>query len=224
MPSRNIVKTYTENGYYHIYNRGVEKRTIFLDEHDCRVFLLYLKLYLSPIEELKNQNITGIRMYRFLPQNLSTEADLLCYALMPNHFHLLVKQYTNSGITKLMRRLTTSYVMYFNRKYKRVGGLFQNSFKAAFIDKDEYLLQCSRYIHLNPTKITSNIDFLELSSYPNYLGKKHASWVKPKEILDYFKNPEKQHANNSFSYQDFFEDLNGNTEEILGDLTLEDDD
>ena len=70
MPAKNIVKTYIENGYYHIYNRGVEKRNIFQDEQDCKVFLHYLKMYLSTPEELMELNQPGIRIQRFIPLNL----------------------------------------------------------------------------------------------------------------------------------------------------------
>jgi len=150
MPARNIVKSYIENGYYHIYNRGVEKRDIFLDEQDCKVFLHYLKLYLSPIEELRELNLPGLRILRFIRLNLSQEVNLLAFSLMPNHIHLQIKQTTKDGIVKFMRRLSTSYVMYFNRKYQRVGALFQNTYKAVLIESDPHLLHLSRYVHLNP--------------------------------------------------------------------------
>jgi len=159
-------------------------------------------------------------MYRFLPLNLFSEVDLLAFSLMPNHIHLLIKQHSKDGIIKFMRRLSTSYVMYFNKKYERVGSLFQNAYKAALIDKDEYLLHCSRYIHLNPIHIKSRkINFTDFSSYPYYLNKRKASWVKPEEILAYFKNS--LYDKNTFSYRAFVEDYKQNSEEILGDITLE---
>jgi len=219
VPSRNIVKTYLENGYYHVYNRGVEKRVIFLDEQDCKVFLHYLKLYLSPIEDLKKMQIVEPRLTRFIVLNLSREVDLLSFALMPNHFHLQVKQYTKDGLTKLMRRLTTSYVMYFNKKYKRVGTLFQNAYKACLIDEDEYLLHVSRYIHRNSFDITTDINFLTYSSYFYYLGLQHANWIKPQEILSYFSN--KKDILGHTSYKDFVEMNDSPSEEVLGELTLE---
>lgn len=216
MPARNIVKTYYENGYYHVYNRGVEKREVFIDEYDCNVFLHYLKLYLSPIRDIQVMQITqSEKVSRFLPLNLSTEVDLLAFSLMPNHFHLLLKQYSMDGITKLMKRLMTGYVMFFNRKYRRVGGLFQNTYKAANIDSDSYLLHLSRYIHLNPTKIDNKM-FENYSSYHYFLRLKHANWIKPDEIIAHFSKD-----NKSLSYQDFVEDQTQNSEEILQDLMLE---
>lgn len=223
MPSRNIIKKYVENGYYHIYNRGVEKREIFLDEQDCIVFLHYLKLYLSPIDELKQLDLPGLRILRFLRLNLSQEIDLLAFALMPNHIHLQIKQKTVDGIVKLMKRLSTAYVMYFNKKYHRVGGLFQNRYKAALIETDSYLLHLSRYIHLNSTKISSQkVNFDEFSSYPYYLGQKHASWIKPQEILGYFRSAQRKDLKDILSYQSFVEDFKESSVEILGPLILED--
>jgi putative transposase len=101
MPSKNILKTYIENGFYHVYNRGVEKRNIFLDEQDYRVFLSYLKIYLSPVEDIvadfkkgsvpdqtKNKRIS--RIYGL--NNFFNKIKLISYVLMPNHFHLELKQ------------------------------------------------------------------------------------------------------------------------------------
>ncbi len=223
MPSKNIIKQYVENGYYHIYNRGVEKREIFLDEQDCLIFLHYLKLYLSPIEELKQLDLPGLRISRFIRLNLSTEIDLLAFALMPNHIHLQIKQKTSNGIVKLMKRLATAYVMYFNKKYLRVGSLFQNTYKATLIETDEYLLHLSRYIHLNPAKVThKKINFREFSSYPYYLGQKQASWIKPQEILSYFRSAKRKNLKDILSYQSFVEDFKESSTEVLGPLILED--
>lgn len=224
MPAKNTLKQYVENGYYHIYNRGVEKRTIFQDTQDCEVFLHYLKMYLSPVDILIKEQVFHNRINRFIRLNLSKEIDLLSFALMPNHIHLEIKQYTVDGIIKLMRRLTTGYAMYFNKKYQRVGPLFQDRYKGAIVDSDKYLLHLSRYIHLNPMKLKSSpINFIEFSSYPYYLGHKQASWVKPQEILGYFKTAQKQGLKDIFSYQSFVEDYMKDSRAILGELTLEED-
>src|SRR3989344_8009788 len=98
MPSKNVIKRYLENGYYHLYNRGVEKRKIFLDEQDYAVFLSYIRQYLEPS--------TGSD-----PKSLADEVDLIAYCLMPNHFHFLAKQKTIDGITKFIRAICTNYVM-----------------------------------------------------------------------------------------------------------------
>ncbi len=225
MPSKNTVKIYLENGYYHVYNRGVEKREIFLDEQDCSIFLHYMRMYLSPIEELQNPVQLGARTSRFIPLNLYNEINLISFALMPNHIHLQLKQISKDGIVKFMRRLSTGYAMYFNKKYKRVGPLFQGIYKAANIETDEYLLHLSRYIHLNSIKLMKSktkINFLDFSSYPYYLGHKKASWVKIDEVLNYFKSARKPNVKDILSYQSFVEDYLADSSEILQDLILED--
>jgi len=220
MPSKNIVKTYIEGGYYHIYNRGVEKRGIFLDENDCKIFLHYIKLYLSPIEEVLKAYPDNVRIKRFTRLSLAKEVDLLCFSLMPNHFHFLVKQKNKDGIIKFMRRLMTSYVMYFNKKYQRVGTLLQGKYKAVNVDKDEYLLHLTRYIHLNPFELKSkNINFKNFSSYKYYLGTEKASWIKPEEILDYFSFKSKKYKIST--YKSFVEDSLLNSKEFLGELSLD---
>jgi len=212
MPSKNIVKFYLPNNYYHLYTRGVNKRKIFKDQQDYEVFLQYLKLYLTPVDELKDIMLPGIRMNKFIRNSVAREVDLSAFALMPNHIHLLVKQITLAGAEKLMRRVLTAYAMYFNQKYRRVGVLFQSRYKAAHVTNDEYLLYLSRYIHKNPIKIKQN-DPYEFTSFPYYTRRLQASWVKPNEILKYFVD-----SNKALSYRGFVEDSDTIS---LGDLTLE---
>ncbi|MBP6913227.1 MAG: transposase [Candidatus Levybacteria bacterium] len=220
MPARNIVKSYVAGGYYHIYNRGVERRDIFLDKQDCVVFQRYLKLYLAKPSEVANIDVPRIQI--FLQNNLHDELDLLAFSLMPNHIHLQVRQVHEDSISKLMKRLITSYVMYFNRKYKRVGPLFQNRYKAALIEGDSYLLHLSRYIHLNPTKINNNkIDFNDFCSLPYYLGEKESSWLKYSEILSYFNGYKRKDKGKT--YKDFVISYSTPAEKILGNMVIEDD-
>lgn len=224
MPAKNIVKNYFEGGYYHIYNRGVEKRLIFLDEQDCHVFLRYIKLYLSPEERIREMGNTELKVRRFVNLNLENDVDLACFALMPNHFHLLLKNKTEYGVRRFMQRLTTAYVMYFNHKYKRVGALFQNIYKASPILKDSYLLHLSRYIHNNSVKLkSSSIPFQEYCSYPYYLNNRTADWLKPQMILDYFQSTNKTQEVLD-TYRIFVEGDISDSMEILAynDLLLED--
>lgn len=210
MPAKNSVKQFVENGYYHIYNRGVEKRDIFLDEHDYAVFLSLLKRYLDPTIVYKGSD----------PHPLSSKIDLLAFCLMPNHFHLFAKQKTKNGITKLVRAICTNYVMYFNKKYDRVGTLFQGKYKAVMVENDIYFLHLSRYIHLNPYP-GSDPKLYEFSSYSYFLGHKNAAWLKPDEILAFFTAAQKEYLKDHSSYQSFIEDYIEDAKELIGNLALD---
>ena len=218
MPSKNSTKTYVENGYYHIYNRGVERRLIFVNEQDYSVFLSYLKEYLLPKNEqelkqkLSDPNISSKEKDRVLKSlrmnNFNQEITLLAYCLMPNHFHFSVKQNSREGIDKFMNSLATRYTMYFNHKYKRVGSLYQDVYKAVLVTNDAQLLHLSAYIHKQalPTN--------QPSSYPEYLGLRKTAWVHPEEILPFFSK-----ENPSLSYEGFVVETNNFG--ISKDLTLE---
>lgn len=190
MPTKNRVKIYVPEAYYHIYNRGVNKRKIFLDEQDYSVFLSLLKRYLS--------NNRSPNKYGETYEDLSDEIILLAYCLMPNHVHLLVFQINVSGMTNLMRRVFTSYSMYFNKKYKRVGNLFQDAYKARLVESDGYLHHISRYVHLNP----DNWRKYAYSSIGYYVGSKKTDWLKTEPILDLFKN-KKEYSNFLSDYEDY---------------------
>lgn len=175
MPSRNIEKIYVSEAYYHIYNRGVAKQVIFEDDQDYSVFLSLLKRYLC-------QEPARDKQGREYP-NYHEGIELLAFCLMPNHYHMLVYQSDPQAMTKLLRGVCTAYTMYFNKKYQRVGHLFQGRFKASMITNDAYLQHISRYIHLNP----ENYDKWEFSSLAYYLGAKHTDWLVPNKILELFK-------------------------------------
>ena len=203
MPVKNSVKTYITGGYYHVYNRGVEKRNIFLDEQDYLVFLSYLKLYLSPIEETiksanKNPNIDyeekSKQIYRLNElKNFFNKIKLIAYVLMPNHFHLEVQQTGIKDLENFMRCLIIKYTMYFNKKYKRVGTLFQGRYKAVSIFGKERLIDLSLYIHRNPIELLAENQLLESypwSSYPAFVGNHHVKWLSKEIILSEFKSVE----------------------------------
>lgn len=202
MPRKNVVKIYVENGYYHLYNRGVEKREIFSDERDYKTFLYFLKNYLSFTPKPENP------LDKWQRRSLSKEVDLLVYCLMPNHFHFLVKQKSERGITKFMRALCANYVMYFNQRYQRQGGLFQSAYKAVLVETDEQLLHLSRYIHLNPLELLQKHQGPEdysYSSYRDYMDKRKTKWLETETILGYFKNARRSGLKDFLSYQSFVE-------------------
>lgn len=184
-------KTILASGqYYHIYNRGHNKQQIFLQPHD------YLR-YIDRVEEyLEKHDIT-----------------ILTYCLMPNHIHFLIRQDGEEAIQQFIHRLHTSYTMFFNKKYKRVGSVFQGRFKARMIDSEEYLLHVSRYIHQNPIDILySQGQALRLkylwSSYRYYIRPSLPSPICDTSILlNYFSKTHKQ-----MSYKNFVE---GEIDELL---------
>jgi putative transposase len=199
MPSKNTIKTYVDDGYYHIFNRGVEKRSIYLNQQDYDQFLCYLNEYLQPKDDQSLFNKLScpglrsrekdkiIRMMRI--NNFNDEISLIAYALMPNHFHLLVKQKNAVSIDRFMRSLCTRYVLYFNRKYQRVGPLFQGVYKAVLIENESHYLHLSRYIHAQALRLNeSNADVVQPSSYPEYIGDRKTAWVHPEDILSFFSN------------------------------------
>lgn len=222
MPGRNTTKVYLEECHYHIYNRGVEKRRIFIGDTDYKTFLSLLGYYLTPADK------PLIR--RSDPRKtLPNEINLLSYSLMPNHFHLLIKQRTKRAITQFVRCLCTNYAMYFNKKHKRVGTLFQGRYKAVIINDEASLLHISRYIHVNPLELPSigsdprSLSKYRYSSYADYLGKRRTGWVKTGEILNFFKSARRFIAlpEDFFSYQSFVEDYKTDSKSFLGKMVLE---
>ena len=234
MPSKNEVKEYTENSFYHLYNRGVEKRIIFLDEQDYSVFLSYLKTYLLPKDEKSLLNKLAdpkvnykekdkiIKLLRL--NNFHGTLDLLAYCLMPNHFHLLVYQKTSDTIYKFMNSLITRYVMYFNKKYKRVGPLFQGIYKAVPVETDEQLIHLSRYIHIQSLASQGRpLRDKQPSSYPNYLKLISQEWVSPEKVLAHFRSEGKKLTllSSIDSYKSFVEGKNMGTEETIQNLMID---
>jgi len=180
MPTRNIVKNYGAGHYYHVYNRGVNKDNIFIDESDYWMFLSLFKRHLSPVNNFDKYG-------REFP-NHSKIVELVEFCLMPNHYHLLLFNLESEGVEKLMRSVMTSYSMYFNKRHGRVGSLFQNHFLGSLVNSDEYLWQVSRYIHLNPLDIGKDPFNYEFSSLAYYKGEKSAEWVHPESLVDSSKS------------------------------------
>ena len=141
--------------FYHVFNRGNDKRTIYLEYNDYIRFiaLLYLCNSDKPVNIRDNfpKGLSFGRLKDFDEGNSIVAVGAYC--LMPNHFHILIKEITENGITKFMNKLGTAYPMYFNRKYDRSGSLFESKFKAEHIDNNEYLRYMFAYIHLNPIKL-----------------------------------------------------------------------
>lgn len=144
-------KAFANGEFFHIYNRGVDKRIVFTDEYDIKRF------FQSMIEFNTVEPIGSLYENSFLKLGGSTAklklrkelVNIIAYCLNPNHFHLILEQLIDGGISEFMRRLGGGYTSYFNNKYKRTGALFQGRFKAVHIDSNEYLLHVSAYVNLN---------------------------------------------------------------------------
>lgn len=187
MPYKQAV--FANGEFYHIYNRGVEKRITFLDASDYRRFVLTIEYY-----RYKNPPTRfSFRNRQYLLKKVKDDrilVEIISYCLMPNHFHVLLKQVENGGITKFVSRLVNSYTKYFNTRRRRIGPLFQGSFKAIRIENDEQLLHVSRYVHLNPLIdfLTKDLCIYRFSSYPEFCCGK-TGFCRSEYILNHFTKP-----------------------------------
>lgn len=193
---------------YHIYNRGVDKRTVFLDDHDHKRFMLLLYICNGTedvdLRALLNKGLPFDEM--FSVDKGENIVHIGAYSLMPNHFHLLTKEIVEGGITQFMEKLLTAYSMYFNRRHERTGRLWEGVFKSKHIDTTEYLNWLFSYIHLNPVELIEPqwkeegaidpiavkkfMDTYQYSSYYDYfVGERPKFTILSKEEFpDYFKN------------------------------------
>lgn len=225
VPSKNAVKEYEPGGYYHLYNRGVEKRLIFMDEMDYSVFISYLAAYLS-LPDLQGVSLQVEKVSPSkVPKNYFGEIKLLAFCLMPNHFHLMVKQESDHGIDHFMRSLSTKYVRYFNSKYKRVGSLFQDTYKGVRIENEYQFVYLSKYIHRNPMDLFTckdtpcRLEDYRYSSYGNYLSKYRQEWLDIEEILELFSSVNRQISYNN--YKQFVDESSDNDISFIKDVVLD---
>lgn len=225
---------FEENEIYHIYNRGVEKRNVFLNNRD------YLR-FVNNLFEFNDQNHVLNSFYytksvqpievqpRYFNKSKKSLVEVLVFTLMPNHFHLILKQKTENGIIKFMQKLGTGYTMYFNKKYNRVGSLFQGRFKAVLVSKDSHFIHLPFYIHSNPldlnksnefSTIMSSIKFLEnyrWSSFKDYIGENNFPIITSRETILEFFGGEKEYKKATIEW---LEERENNLEKI-NDVILE---
>ena len=179
-------KTPFVNGeFYHIYNRGTEKRIIFPKVEDFERFLLSMEYFNC------RKPIGSIFEFSFIVPKLlggptTKLVDIVCYCLNPNHFHMILRQNVSNGISEFMKRLG-GYTRFINIKYKRSGVLFQGRFKAKHINSNEYLLHLSAYINLN-NLVHKLKNRLHYSSWFEYTGNPENRICSKDIILNQFKN------------------------------------
>ena len=175
MPRRQVILQ--TGNYYHVYNRGNDRQLIFFERENYIYFLRLLRHHL-----------------------ITNGVDIIAYCLMPNHYHLLV-YLTTERFSKLMQSFTLSYVKAINKRYDKVGSLFQGRFQAIHVDREEYLLHLTRYIHLNPVcaNIVKKAEDWEFSSYQEYIDLRHGNLPKIDGVRSQF--------NSADTYRNFLEDL-----------------
>lgn len=199
-----------KESYYHIYNRGYGKQDVFLKESDYARFLLALLCFQAPLilpnlnrrlsfVQLPVLNKEGIYLEEVEVREivLNRFIEVVSFALMPNHFHAIVRPVNNSGVSQHMQRVLNSYTKFFNKKYDRTGHLFQGPYQIVPIETNEQLLYLSAYIHRNPRELRG-WDSLEhrypWSSYQDYLGKNRwGELLKRDIILDQFSTTNEYH-------------------------------
>lgn len=186
MPYRLI--PFVNDHYYHVFNRGVEKRKIFLNDRDYQQFLqtLYYYQFRGPKPRFSTHK-------RFPSVNFDKNpkiVEIICYCLMPNHFHFLIKQLENAGVSEFVNKISNSYTKYFNTKHNRVGHLFQGTFKAVPVETDEQLVHLSRYIHLNPyvSELVKDLESFPYSSYNDFIKGTDNKLCNSGAILSLFKD------------------------------------
>lgn len=197
MPVR-LVPLITDE-YYHIFNRGINKQPIFLGIGDYHRVIDILEFYSFASSKLRFSKFILLpkeertSLWETIKKENKRLVDIICYCIMPNHFHFLLRQREEGGISKFMAKLQNSYTRYFNTKHGKIGPILQGQFKAVRIEDDNQLLHVSRYIHLNPytSFVVKGLDDLEhylWSSFPEYIGERNTSICSKEIILANFKD------------------------------------
>lgn len=159
--------------FYHIYNRGVDKRDIFSDEQDAARFLESMKEFnvvdpIGSLYEIKYERRFGRPTSKKQKERL---VNIICYCINPNHFHFILEEVIEGGISEFLKRLGGGYTKYFNKRNKRSGSLFQGRFKSVHIDTNTYLLHISAYVNLN-----NRVHKLSNTLFGRWTSKKRSSW------------------------------------------------
>lgn len=177
---------------YHIFNRGVNRGPIFFNDGDYQRFIDAAEHYVISNHKFSYERYN--QKPNLLNKNSSIneepKVEILAYCLMPNHFHFVVKQIRDKGVTDYFGRLTNSYSHYVNLKYDRVGPLFQGRFRNVLVESEEQLLHLSRYVHLNPlvAGLVSNLRNYHWSSYRGYLGADNDSFCTTDMVKGHFSS------------------------------------
>ena len=205
MPRRSVPLVPGE--YYHVYNRGNNRQDIFLSRENYGFFLRRVRDYLLGEER---ERLPKSHRLRKSPE-AGPCATIVAYCLMPNHFHMLVRP-EDDELSDHMQRLGISYTKAINERFGRVGALFQGQFQALHVDKDEYLLHLTRYMHLNPViaGMVRRAENWEFSSYRDYIGLRGGTLVSPDIVLAQFPS--------RAAYREYVEALREGEDEVIKHL------
>ncbi|MFC1627268.1 transposase [Patescibacteria group bacterium] len=224
MPSIYLQRNFKPNTYHHIFNRGGFQHKIFRKKADYETFIDILKYYLRYPKLNSLSKLSKIKLEKAKNKKTPKPYTLLTYCLMPNHFHLLLFQKESSPtLSNLLQKVSVTYSMYFQHKYKHSGALFQGRFKSVKVFDDEQLLYLTKYIHLNPAKTEGSVptDY-PYSSLADYLqlNKTVKDWLDSQTILKIFfsNSPNPQEDYLSFLASD---KNNSKLKRLLKNKTLE---
>jgi len=186
---------------YHIFNRGVDKRDVFLDDKDFIRLIKSMREFnqIEPIGSFYKKYYQKINLTSgvqhpigcWTPQVLPKEClvEFICFCLNPNHYHFLIKQLLEGGISEFMKRLSGGYTNYFNRKYNRSGSLFEGKFKAVQVKDYSHFLKLAVYINCNSeVHQICPADKWPWSSYLDYIGERDGILCNKEIIMDEFQN------------------------------------
>ncbi len=200
--------------FYHIYNRGNSKQKIFIDKED---YLRFITL-LFTCNSTNNFNLFAVNRSNesaYLFERGKQIVSIGAYVLMPNHFHILITEKEEGGISKFMQKLSTAYVMYFNKKYIRNGGLFEGKFKSRYLDTDKYLKYIFSYIHLNILKLIQK-DWKEIGIKNKLQTLEYLKNYQYSSYLDYIgKNRIQNNILNKKDFPKYFNSINDFNKEIF---------
>lgn len=193
MPKR--LHHFVNSEIYHVFNRGIDRRETFTDNNEFERAVTSMNYYLhkKPVNKLSTY-LKSVQQGSRIDNNEGILlVDLICYCLMGNHFHFLVRQNEDGGISKFLSNFQNSYTRYFNTKHERTGPLFSTQFKAVRIENENQLAHISRYIHLNPYTSEVVNSFDQLISYPwssleKYLNLNSSTNLKKEIILANFRS------------------------------------
>jgi len=195
MPSRTV--PLTAGGYYHLYNRGHNRAPIFFEKENYRFMLQQLREFVVK------------------------DAMIVAYVLMPNHYHLLVRA-ESDRLSHAMQLFGISYTKAMNKRFHRTGSIFQGAFQAKFVERDEYLLHLSRYIHLNPVRagLVQHPEDWVYSSYQEYIGLRDGSLPHPEPVLQLFAGQISEILVMRQRYREFMQDYQPAQRERIQHLLL----